>query len=66
MKAFEVVKILKKNGWHEVHCVGSHHVFKHKDHPEKRIPFAYHRETEEIPKNKIRKMEKQFGIKILP
>lgn len=25
----EVIKILEKDGWYEVNCVGSHHQFKH-------------------------------------
>lgn len=32
MRYREVVKVLKKNGWFEVRCNGSHHQFKHKDH----------------------------------
>ena len=25
----EIIKLLKSDGWYEVHCVGGHHQFKH-------------------------------------
>lgn len=31
----EVLKILKKDGWYEIMCVGSHHQFKHPTKKEK-------------------------------
>lgn len=61
MKAFEVVKILKKNGWHEVHCVGSHHKFKHESG--KVVTFAYHDIQKEVRPDVLRSLEKQTGLK---
>ena len=50
MKAFssrEIIKMLLKDGWYEVHCVGDHHQFRHPHkkgkvtvpHPKKNIPL---------------------------
>ncbi len=50
MKAFsskEIVKMLLKDGWYEVNCVGDHHQFKHPHkkgkvtipHPKKNLPL---------------------------
>ncbi|MCC8069748.1 MAG: type II toxin-antitoxin system HicA family toxin [Ruminococcus sp.] len=25
----EILKILRKDGWYEMHCVGDHHQYKH-------------------------------------
>lgn len=43
----EVIKILKEDGWYEVHCVGDNHQYKHPTkkgrvtivHPKKDIPL---------------------------
>ena len=50
MKAFssrEIIKMLLKDGWYEVHCGGDHHQFRHPHkkgkvtvpHPKKNIPL---------------------------
>ncbi len=61
MKAFEIVKILKKNGWVDIRQEGSHHRFRHAK-TGKCETFAYHTETEDVGKIKAMKVFKQFGI----
>jgi predicted RNA binding protein YcfA (HicA-like mRNA interferase family) len=40
MTSREVIKLLKKNGWHEVPAVGGHKQFQHSDFPNKvTVPF---------------------------
>ncbi|MBR0225294.1 MAG: type II toxin-antitoxin system HicA family toxin [Thermoguttaceae bacterium] len=62
MKAFEIVRILKRNGWSEKHCEGSHHQFEHKETREKRT-FAFHDEREEVGRVKQKQLEKDFKLK---
>ena len=48
MKSADVIRLLKEDGWFEVHVKGSHHQFKHPDkaalvtvpHPKKDIPIG--------------------------
>ena len=40
MTSREVIRLLKKNGWHEVPAVGGHRQFKHPSYPNKvTVPF---------------------------
>ncbi|HBI6911219.1 TPA: type II toxin-antitoxin system HicA family toxin [Clostridium perfringens] len=48
----EIVKIITKDGWYEVNCVGDHHQYKH---PTKK----------DLPIGTVRSIFKQAGIKIL-
>lgn len=55
----EVIKILKKNGWYEVACVGDHHHFKHPTIKGK-TTVTHPRDT--IPKGTLNSISKLTGI----
>ncbi len=56
----QVIKMLEKDGWYEVSCVGSHHQFKH---PVKqgRVTIPHPKRT--IPMGTVRNIFRQAGIK---
>lgn len=55
----EVIKILKKDGWYEVNCVGSHHQFKH---PTKPGRVTVKDPCKNIPIATLKSIEKQSGL----
>lgn len=62
MKTFssrEVIKILKQNGWYEVHCVGDHHQFKH---PTKKGRVTVTHPVKDIPKDTLKRIFEQADI----
>ena len=56
----EVIKILERDGWYEVHCVGSHHQF---EHPIKKGKATVKDPQKDIPIRTLKRIEKQSGIK---
>lgn len=55
----KVIRILKKDGWYEVSCVGSHHQFKH---PEKSGRVTVPHPKRKIPIGTVKNIFKQAGI----
>jgi predicted RNA binding protein YcfA (HicA-like mRNA interferase family) len=57
----DVIKALRKDGWREVHQVGSQKQFKHA--PKKgRVTVPY--PNRDIPMGTLRSIEKQAGIRL--
>lgn len=56
----DLIKLLKKNGWYEVSCKGSHHKFKHKD---KKNPVIVPHPQKEIPVGTAEQILKDAGLK---
>lgn len=56
----EILKLLKKDGWFEVACVGDHHQFKH---PTKRGRTTVKHPDKDIPIKTLRRIEQQSGLK---
>ena len=56
----EVIKLLKKDGWYEVHCVGDHHQFKH---PIKKGRVTVTHPVKDIPLDTLKRISEQAGIK---
>jgi predicted RNA binding protein YcfA (HicA-like mRNA interferase family) len=57
----DVIKELKRDGWYEVHHVGSHIQFKHRVKAG-RVTVPHPRR--DIPLGTLRSIEKQAGIKL--
>lgn len=55
----EIIKILKDDGWYEVHCVGDHHQFKHPTKPGK-VTITH--PVKDIPIRLLKSIEKQSGL----
>ncbi len=55
----QIIKILEKDGWHRVSCVGSHHQFKHS---EKQGRVTVPHPKQDIPIGTVRNIFKQAGI----
>lgn len=55
----EVIKILEKDGWYEVNCVGSHHQFKH---PAKKGRVTVSHPYKDIPPSTLKSIFKQTSI----
>jgi predicted RNA binding protein YcfA (HicA-like mRNA interferase family) len=63
MKSFsshEVISILKKDGWFEVDCVGSHHQFKH---PEKKGRTTVPHPKKDLTRKTLDSIERQSGLR---
>jgi predicted RNA binding protein YcfA (HicA-like mRNA interferase family) len=61
MNSREVIQRLSKDGWYEVHQVGSHKQFKHPIKPGRvTVPYP----TRDIPMGTLRSIEKQAGIRL--
>ena len=56
----EVLKILKKDGWYEIMCVGSHHQFKH---PTKEGKVTLRHPVKDLGIRDLKSIEKQSGLK---
>ncbi|QEM06987.1 type II toxin-antitoxin system HicA family toxin [Mucilaginibacter rubeus] len=61
MKCSELLKLIKKAGWHEVRQSGSHIILRHPDKTENLI-FPNHGSAE-IGKGLAEKLKKQAGLK---
>ena len=61
MDSREIIRRLKKDGWHEVNQVGSHKQFKHPAKPGRAtVPHP----KRDIPIGTLKSIEKQAGIKL--
>lgn len=56
----DVLRILKEDGWYEVHCVGDHHQFKH---PTKKGRVTLTHPVKDVPITVLKSIETQAGIK---
>lgn len=56
----EVIKLLLKNGWYEVGCVGEHHQFKH---PSIKGKATITHPRKDIPIQTLKSISRQTGIK---
>lgn len=55
----DIIKILKEDGWYEVHCVGDHHQFKHPVKPGK-VTITH--PVKSLPVRLLKSIEKQSGL----
>ena len=55
----EVLKMLKKDGWDEVACVGDHHQFKH---PTKKGRVTLRHPVKDLSRNDLKSIENQSGL----
>lgn len=56
----EILKMLKKDGWYEVACVGDHHQFKH---PTKKGRVTLRHPVKDLSRNDLKSIENQSGLK---
>jgi predicted RNA binding protein YcfA (HicA-like mRNA interferase family) len=57
----EIIRILKADGWYEVHCVGDHHQFKHNTKSGK---VTVTHPVKDIPERTAKSIFKQAGLPI--
>lgn len=55
----EILKILKKDGWREVACVGDHHQLKH---PTKKGRVTVRHPVKDLSCDDLKSIEKQSGL----
>lgn len=55
----EILKMLKKDGWYEVACVGDHHQFKH---PTKKGRVTLRHPVKDLSRNDLKSIENQSGL----
>ena len=55
----EVIKMLKDDGWYEVHCVGDHHQFKH---PTKKGRVTVTHPVKNMKRDNMKRISEQSGI----
>ena len=55
----EVIKMLKADGWYEVHCVGDHHQFKH---PTKKGRVTVPHPVKDVTQFVLKRISEQSGI----
>lgn len=55
----EILKLLKKDGWYEVACVGDHHQFKH---PTKKGRVTVRHPVKDLSRNDLKSIENQSGL----
>lgn len=55
----EIIKLLKKDGWYEAACIGSHHQFKH---PTKKGRTTVKHPDKNIPLKTLKRIEEQSGL----
>jgi predicted RNA binding protein YcfA (HicA-like mRNA interferase family) len=61
MNSRDVIQLLKRDSWYEVHQIGSHKQFKHPAKPGRvTVPHP----KRDIPMGTLRSIEKQAGIKL--
>lgn len=56
----EILKMLKKDGWYEVACVGDHHQFKHST---KKGRVTLRHPVKDLSRNDLKSIENQSGLK---
>ena len=56
----EILKMLKKDGWYEVACVGDYHQFKH---PTKKGRVTLRHPVKDLSRNDLKSIENQSGLK---
>ena len=56
----EIVKIITKDGWYEVNCVGDHHQYKH---PTKKGRLTIPHPKKDLPMGIVRSIFKQAGLR---
>lgn len=56
----EVLKILKEDGWYIDYTIGDHYQLKH---PTKAGKVTVAHPTKDVPKNNLKSIEKQAGVK---
>ena len=57
----EIIKLLRSDGWYEVHCVGDHHQFKHPTKPG-RVTISGHRESDDVSPDLEKSILTQAGL----
>lgn len=57
----EIIKILEKDGWFEVNCIGSHHQYKH---PLKKGRVTVKHPCKDIPVGTLKSIMKQADINL--
>ena len=57
----ELLEILKKDGWYEVHCTGDHHQYKH---PVKKGRVTLTHPRKDVPEGTARNISRQAGIDV--
>ncbi|SFT35119.1 Predicted RNA binding protein YcfA, dsRBD-like fold, HicA-like mRNA interferase family [Selenomonas sp. GACV-9] len=55
----EILKILKKDGWREVTCIGDHHQLKH---PTKKERVTVRHPVKDLSRDDLKSIEKQSGL----
>ena len=55
----EILKLLKKDGWREIACVGDHHQFKH---PVKKGGVTVRHPVKDLSLNDLKSIENQSGL----
>lgn len=55
----ELIRILKADGWYEVHCVGDHHQFKH---PTKKGRVTLTHPKKDLPRKTVESILQQAGL----
>lgn len=60
MNSTDLITLLKKHGWSEVRCKGSHHQFRH---PDKKLPITVPHPRKDLPIGTLKKILKDAGLK---
>ena len=55
----EMTKLLRSDGWYEVHCVGDHHQFKH---PTKKGRVTVPHPVKDLPQYLVKSIAEQSGL----
>jgi len=55
----EIIKLLRSDGWYEVHCVGDHHQFKH---PTKKGRVTVPHPVKDLPQYLVKSIAEQSGL----
>lgn len=63
MNSRDVIRELLRDGWREVHAVGSHHQFKH---PTKKGKVTVPHPEKDIPVGTLKSISRQSGVKLPP
>ena len=56
----KIIRLLKKNGWFKISCVGDHHQFKHPERPG-RLTVPHPKKN--LPTGTVKSILRQAGIK---
>ncbi|ELI6428481.1 type II toxin-antitoxin system HicA family toxin [Vibrio harveyi] len=59
MSSYDLIKLLKENGWNHVSTKGSHHKFKH---PNFEHPIVIQHPEKDLGKGLVHKIKKQAGL----